>query len=222
MGTIEGAVPLIKRSLVLLIVFVTLVACDNTTYDCFSCKCNPDYCRPVSPTFQDLTQRSHVLNNFALAHNKRDMTRYDELLDNNYTFSFDTVNNGSVVTIQWGRPDEITATGGLFNAVDKMDFALDLASIHWTEMTAPDNSGQTWYTTTVFYHFVIKIGPVTYTPVASAQMSFTVRNAGTTAKAHWQLVELRDDAHISSPPPAKASAMLHTEETTYGRVKSGM
>jgi hypothetical protein len=218
---------MIKRSLVLLVVGLgTLVACDDTTYDCFSCQCNPDYCY-VPPRFQDLSQRWHVLNNFELAHNKRDMSQYDRLIDDNYTFIFDTLENDSLVTIQWGRADDVTATAGLFAAANSMDMAVDWKdsprgnpAVQWSERIS---GTETWYYTTIFYHFTIRIGATTYIPVVEAQMTFTVRNAGTSAKPQWRLVELDDLAHIVAPPPAATtSTAMHTEATSYGRVKSGL
>jgi hypothetical protein len=164
-----------------------------------------------------------VLNNFELAHNKRDMSRYEQLIDDNYTFFFDTIQNGGQVTIQWGRPDEISATSGLLNNVNMLD--LDLVNLDkpvWTEMMVSYNGGETWYITTLYYSFIVKIGDTTLTSVSPAQMSFTVRNAGTMAKPHWELVELRDLAHILVPSPGVASVVLHTNQTTYGKMKSGM
>jgi hypothetical protein len=218
---------MIKRSWPLVVSFlVLLVACDNNVIrDCYDCRCDPDYCY-VPPKFQDLSQRWHVLNNFELAHDKRDMTQYDRLIDDNYTFIFDTLKNDSLVTIQWGRADDVTATAGLFAAVNYMDMAVDWKDSHgnptvqWSERIW---GTETWYYTTVFYHFTIRIGATTYIPVAGAQMTFTVRNAGTSAKPQWKLVELDDLAHIIPPPPAAVTdAALHTEATTYGRVKSGL
>jgi hypothetical protein len=200
--------------LVLLAAAMTLSACIYDT--------GPPPDGPHPQQFQDLSEKWHVLNNFELAHNKRMMYRYDELIDENYTFFFDTTQNGSPTTIQWGRPDEIVATSGLFAAVDKLDFDLSLPeNLNWTEMTVTDS--ETWYTTTLYYSFVVKIGATTYTSVSPAQMSFTVRNAGTADKPRWKLVELRDLAHIGAPPPgAAAKVAFHVGETTYGKMKSGM
>jgi hypothetical protein len=166
---------------------VTLSACSDDT--------GPPPNGPHPHQFEDLSEKWHVLNNFELAHNKRMIYRYDELIDDNYTFFFDTTKNGSPTTIQWGRPDDVTITTGLFSVVDKLELDLvDLEKPVWTEMTVSDS--ETWYTTTLYYSFVVKIGATTYTSVSPAQMSFTVRNAGTVDKPRWKLVELRDLAHL--------------------------
>jgi hypothetical protein len=224
-GSGEGEVPtVIKRSAVVALAFVAIaVACDDTPNECTSCRCDP--CPPhEQQQFQDLSKRWHVLNNFELAHNKRNMSEYEKLIDDNYTFSFDTIKNDSLTTIQWGRADEITATAGLLAAANSMDMAIDWEdsrgnpTVQWSEEIV---GTETWYYTTVFYHFTIRIDQATYIPVAGAQMTFTVRMNGTTDKPIWKLVELRDNAHINAPPPPAPAVSLHTEETTYGKVKSG-
>ena len=62
--------------------------------------------------------------------------------------------------------------------------------VQWLEQVS---GTETWYYTTVFYHFTIKIGDTTYIPNTGAKAQFTVRNAAAPGeKEHWQLVEFRD------------------------------
>jgi hypothetical protein len=209
---------MIKRSVLLAVaVLGVAVACeDDISVDCFSCRCDPAYCR-TSSRFEDLTKKSNVLNNFALAHNKRDMTHYDALLDDNFTFSYDqSAIAGPPETIQWDRGVDVAATQGLLSGTDKIDFALDLEGLKWAEVPAGD---ETWYETTVFYHYTVKNGDTTYIPLAGSKMSFTVRNVGTSDGPHWQLVALRD---IGAPTLQRTSGSraASTEPTTYGQVKA--
>ena len=92
--------------------------------------------------------------------------------------------------MQWGRDVESTATAGLLGDASKID--LDITwedGVTWSEAPA---GTETWYYTTVFYHFTIKIGDTTYIPSSGTRAQFTVRDAGTSEKAHWMLVELND------------------------------
>jgi hypothetical protein len=63
------------------------------------------------------------------------------------------------------------------------------STVQWSEQVS---GTETWYYTTVFYHFTIKIGDTTYIPNAGAKAQFTVRDAGTNGKHLWKLVEFRD------------------------------
>lgn len=200
---------------VFFLVLATACSDDNVIRDCFSCKCNPAYCLPK---FEDLTKKSNVLNNFALAHNKRDATHYDALLDDNFAFFYDEpAVAGPPVTVQWDRATDLATTTALFAGVAKMDFALDLDGLTWAELPAPGGT-ENWYSTTVFYHFTIKIGDTTYIPLAGAKMSFTLRNVGTSAGPVWKLVELRDlGAAIIN---ADATRSVATDPDTYGLVKA--
>src|SRR5262249_50261314 len=79
------------------------------------------------------------------------------------------------------------------------------------------SGGETWYATTVFYHFTIKIGNTTYIPNAGSKMIFTVRNAGTAEDPKWKLVELRD---LGGASLLSATGAASTEPTTYGAMKA--
>jgi hypothetical protein len=161
----------------------------------FAVSCGDD--DPVKPPvgggagIQDLTQKTDVLNNIEYAYNKRRGDVYDALLDDAFTFFYTEGDYGGGGTpVQWGRADEMTATAGLLGAASKIDLAIDWEDgVTWSEEAA---GTETWYYTTVFYHFTIKIGDTTYIPNSGSKAQFTVRNAGTTEEPHWKLVEFRD------------------------------
>jgi hypothetical protein len=203
-----------KRSTLLLVAAVVAlfaVACSDDSVQptpCLSCGGKP------------LSKKSDVLNNIEYAYNKRNIAKYDELLDDNFTFFYTQgAVSGGGTPVQWGRPDELTTTSGLLAAADKVDLTIDWkdadgnATVQWVEQIS---GSETWYYTTAFYHFTIKIGDTTYIPNTGAKAQFTVRNAGTAEKPKWKLVEFRD-LGASSLLNATSKA---TEPTTWGQVKA--
>jgi hypothetical protein len=207
------------RQIVLLVGLVVATAfalsCgDDTTKPtidgCFSC--------PVPLQKKDLSNKSDVLNNIEYAYNKRTMPAYDELLDDNFTFFYTDSDIGGT-PVQWGRPDEMTTTSGLLAAATNMDMAIDWrdseghSTVQWAERT---EGSETWYDTTVFYHFAIRIGDTTYIPNAGSKAQFTVRNSGTAEKPVWKLVEFRD---LGAPTLVSATSAA-TQPTTWGAVKA--
>jgi hypothetical protein len=186
-----------------------------------SLSCGDDSTTPApnTPAFQDLSQKNHVLNNFELAHNKRDASHYTALLDDNFTFFYTEGDvGGSGTPVQWGRSEDVPITSALFASVDKLDFDLsDPNGITWDTLPAPGGT-EDWQITTVYYKYTIKIDDTTYIPNSGAKMSLTVRNAGTEEAPQWKLVELHDLGGPSLRASARRSAV--TEPTTYGRVKA--
>ena len=183
----------------------------------FSLSCGDDSVTPTGGggnTYarKDLSHKSDVLNNIEFAYNKRNMDAYNELLDDNFTFFYTP--SGAGTPIQWGRPDEVTTTAGLIAAADKMDLTIDWKNgLTWLEQIS---GTETWYSTTVFYHFTIKIGDTTYIPDNGAKAQFTVRNAGTADNPRWTLIEFRD----LGASGLHAMLVSSTEPTSWGSVKA--
>ncbi|MDH4038545.1 MAG: hypothetical protein OEX18_13785 [Candidatus Krumholzibacteria bacterium] len=190
-----------KRSSVLC-AFVVLAALTS------SCIFDPkkDDGPPPPPTgdYKDLTNRSDVLFNLQKSYNDRNMTEYERILDDNFTFflSDGDVNGG--LPVQWGRRDELDANTNLFSRTVppgatwplctsiQMDVQFE-AGLQWVEVIPDAAPDETWYTTTCFYDFQIEVEPDTkYIPYPGAKAQFTVRNAGTDSNPRWQLVEWRD------------------------------
>ena len=157
--------------------------------------------------FQNLTQKWHVLSNIELAYTKRNLERYDQLLDNDFTFFLSAGDVGGDVPESWDRTTEVQANTNLFSidqppAPLKRVLTIDMdihweddkgnPNITWIEFTPP-NSSETWCKTTVIYDFKIDVeGDLTYINNPGAQAQFTVRNAGTEEAPVWKLVEFRD------------------------------
>ena len=144
---------------------------------------------PIPSVIKDLAHKTDVLNNIEYAYNKRRGDVYDALLDNNFTFSYTPVGGGAPV--QWGRDVEVTATAGLLGDATKIDMDITWEDgVTWSEVTV---GAESWFSTTLFYHYTIKIGDTTYIPSSGTKAKFTIRNAAAPGeKEHWELVELSD------------------------------
>lgn len=197
----KGTHAMIRRILALLALGVLV----TSTSSCFLSpdeKKKPD--DPVDPkVFKDLTQKEDVLNNLELAYNKRNITRYDELLDPDFTFFFAPGDVGGTIPDQWGRAEEMSTTTLLFDATlndtryptcRRISMNLQFESgVQWVEIRPEDFPNETWYSTTVFYDFTIEMKPDnTYIATSGSSAEFTVRNVGTIDAPHYQLVEFRD------------------------------
>jgi hypothetical protein len=185
---------------------VLLVAMVATTASCIFDPDPPgDVPPPPSQKFQNLTEKWHVLNNIELAYTKRNIQKYDQLLDENFTFFLSTGDVGNDLPAQWDRTVEITANTNLFVADPPgelprcKDIEMDVQwedsegqpILAWIEITTP--GGEKWYTTTVFYDFRFEVEPdMTYINNGGAKAQFTIRNAGTEDAPVWKLVEFRD------------------------------
>jgi hypothetical protein len=180
-----------------------------------------------TPQLKDLTQKEHVLDNIELAYNQRQVQWYNGLLDQNFTFFLSTHDVGGGAPASWGRETEISVHTNLFdkNFVGpappcqsiKMDLNLD--ALQWTEVSPESAPAETWYTTTVYYHFTFQIAPNTFVSDNGTRATFTVRDAGPSGNYahHWQLVEMRD----LGPETAVVArlAATATEPSDIGRVK---
>jgi hypothetical protein len=205
------------RQIIPLLAFVIAAA--------FAVSCGDDTVTPTNNggsayTRKDLSNKSDVLNNIEYTYNKRDITTYDQLLDDNFTFFYTEGDVGGGGTpVQWGRPDELTTTSGLLAAASSIALSIDWkdehgnSTVQWAEQVS---GSETWYYTTVFYHFTIKIGDTTYIPNAGSKAQFTVRNAGTAEAPKWKLIEFRD---LGGPSLVSATSAA-TQPSTWGTVKA--
>jgi hypothetical protein len=159
---------------------------------------------PPDEPYGDLSVKEHVLRNIQKSYNDRNIQRYDELLDDNFTFFFATGDVGGSIPDQWGRADELPATDGLFCRTGcnpglplcrsiRMDLKYESGVVQWVDVIPEDFPNETWQTTTVFYEFTIEIEPdETFIAVPGARAQFTVRNIGTVDDPLYKLVEFRD------------------------------
>jgi hypothetical protein len=209
----------------LLVGFVSISACDEDPVVCDDCV--PGHDDPPTPT------RVSVLNNLEIAYNRRDIDKYIELLDEDFAmfFSSGDVRDGRTPE-QWGRADEVAANTNLFNDeyVDQdpsdgiqprcTKITLDVKwedGVLWQEIEPASAPGEKWYTATIFYNYQFDVEPDLHLINHSgSKAQFTVRNAGTDAELHWQLVEMRDlDGEVAASTSSRGTA-----RTTWGQVKA--
>jgi hypothetical protein len=180
--------------------------------------CGDDPVKPpvaCSSCSQNLTHKTDVLSNIEYAYNRQQTNVYDALLDDAFTFFYTEGDVGGGTVVQWGRDVESSATAGLLGAASSID--LDITwedGVTWIEVPA---GAETWYSTTVFYHFLFKIGDTIYIPNSGAKAEFTVRNTGTDEKPHWMLVEFTD---LGGPSLVSVLERTSTSSTSWGKVKA--
>ncbi|HEX5131278.1 MAG TPA: hypothetical protein VFX92_02195 [Candidatus Krumholzibacteria bacterium] len=198
---------------------LTVVACSDD---------NPVGQSAPQTNFKNLTERDDVLFNLQLAHNRRDITEYDKLLDPDFRFLLAAGDVKVGLPSFWDRTTEVGANQCFFDRAGCMgkplatSVAMELlfGGVQWVGFQPASAPDETWYTTTVFYNFQIEFAPDTkYIPYAGAKAQFTVRNAGTDEAPQWKLLEMRE-LSANSGLNASAAARTSTEETTWGRVKS--
>ena len=183
-----------------------------------------------TPTgFKDLGgPRDNVLFNLEAAYNERNLTEYNRLLDDDFTFFFSPadVSDGKVSVNQWDRASEINATTNMFN----VNFtppngspisSIDLSLVYpegdnvWN-MASPDQNhpGETWYQKSVDYFLTIVAGETTYTSGNPIKAQFTVRRDPDLDI--WRIVQWRDDVGGGAARLLTAA----TEQSTWGNVKA--
>ena len=179
---------MLKRIFVLCCVTVLVAALSSCIFDAGTTEKPPVVVNTQKKL--NLSVKEHVLNNIEYAYNKKDVNTYTELLDPSFTFFYTESDANGHTPVQWGFQDEIKTTSGVFGAA--LSISMDLQwedGVTWSTVVS---GSEEWQTTTVFYHFTIKIGDTTFIPNAGSKAQFTLRNAGTDEKPHWQLVEFRD------------------------------
>jgi len=154
---------------------------------------------PPIITFEDLSEREHVLTNLVGSYLARNATEYERLLDpDKYTFFFSTGDVGGQIPAQWGITEDLPATRNLLDpnySGEKRALSIDLELIYnilqWVPI--PGDAGETWWAVTVLYNFNIKTADdFTYLSTPSAQAQFVVRDVGTAEAPQWRLVQWHD------------------------------
>ena len=165
--------------------------------------------KPPVPTYQDLTQKDHVLVNLQLAYNQRNYDRYAELLDDpNFIYYFSDEDFASGKTPeQWGRDEDLECHENMFDPNNQVHKILSLTLYlqypagQWIA-TTPDQGrfpGETWYYKSVSYNLTVVVNaqPENITYLAqNLKALFTIRQVDRGGKKIWQIVEWRDDVQI--------------------------
>ena len=165
---------------------------------------------PTKKTYQDLTQRDHVLNNLELCYNEQNIDEYERLLDDpNFIYYFSETDFAEGRTPElWGRAEDIQRQGKMFDQnytgeykVISIKLSLQYPAGQWIE-TIPDQDkfpGEVWYYKSVIYNLtlVAEGQPENWTFVRqNIKALFTVRQTEVEGKQIWRIVEWRDDVDI--------------------------
>jgi len=220
---IKGSVfKVIRATMILLACVVMLVtACSDPE----SPK-PPPIAPDPGPTFANLTEKDHVLNNLVVSYLKRDINEYKRILDVDYYqffFSDGDVSNGLPLE-GWDKTQDELATANLLNrnsSAPNRIIAIDLVvaqeNLIWVDVAADAPLTETWWTVTTNYSFTFKTAnDISYITSGSPRVQFIVRNIGTDVAPQWRLVRWRDLGDTYLIRVAAAAV----EETTWGRVKA--
>ncbi len=181
---------------------------------------------PPGPSFQTLDTKEAVLNNVEVAYNRRNIAKYDELLDADFVFFLATGDVGGGIPDSWGRADDILYNSRMFdpnyagsNRCKRIEFDLQFENgVDWTDTTLPGYPGEMLNEATVGYYFNIDVEPdIQYQPAAGSQARFIVRNIGTDSEPQWRLVELHD---LGTSVARAVTPAASSQETTWGMVKA--
>jgi hypothetical protein len=154
---------------------------------------------PPDVTFLPLTEKDNVLVNIERAYVARRIEKYEEVLDDEFTFFLSSGDVGGDIPEQWDKSEEILLNTRLFDktyaAKPCQKIEMDIRTeegLSWTEFTPASAPTETWYTTTVYYEFRFFINPDIYISEPGSRGVFTVRDIGPAPEHHWQLIEFRD------------------------------
>ncbi len=174
---------------------------------------------PPRVPFKPLKEKDDVLFNLRKAYNERNLQQYERLLDLNFGFTFffspEDVEAGTVQSANWGRGDELSATGHMFDpnfdpgpttdpstgkTIDpgpisriKLTMEFPAGDIAWNPQIDDNvHPNEVWYEKTVDYKLDVTAGgDFTFRNANTLQASFVIRFA--LPDSIYQLVSWRDD-----------------------------
>jgi hypothetical protein len=163
----------------------------------------PTYC----PLFDcDPINKELVLANLEASYNRKNIAKFDALLDSDFVFFFSPPDVAGGAPAQWGRSEEMYLTTRLFDVglqqgVWRFDVNIQFETgVQWVDVIPAAFPDEVWYTATVPYEFFAQFeSREAWVTSSGAQAQFTVRNTGTDSDPVWKLVEWRDIG-ITSPP----------------------
>jgi len=166
----------------------------------------PDDTTPPTRTYQDLTERDHVLNNLELAYNEKKIDRYEELLDSAFVFYFspaDYNDPDNPTDVSWDRGEERRSANNIFsgagsNPVEALDLRLSYPDENWTAIDPDDlvnYPDQTWYYKSVVYNLSVETQNGTTYKGIDLKAAFIIRQVvrKSDGKQIWQIMRWRDN-----------------------------
>jgi hypothetical protein len=183
-----------------------------------------DSTEPVVPCFDcDITSRTAVLSTLELAFNRRNISNYSKLLDDNFTFWLAPGDVAHGLPENWGRQDELLVATNMMDP-NYQDVGLRVTKIQvdlkWeggVQWQAVAEGDETWYMATIFNEYRFEVGPDIFLSKNGAQVQLTVRNAGTEAEPAWRLVEWRE---LDTDESAIGASLVATDQRSWGEIKA--
>jgi hypothetical protein len=108
----------LRRALVVSLVFATLVACQDQSVDTSADRGRDVSVQPSGPCDArgDLTKKDDVLCNLEFAYRYRDLAELTRLMDPAFVFYFSPEDVGGNIPSQWDRASELLATDKMFGS----------------------------------------------------------------------------------------------------------
>ena len=183
---------------------------------------------PDPPTFQDLSEKAHVIDNLVLAYNQRVPEEVDSLLDTGFTFLFSSADVSSYgFPSSWNRADEMIASTAILgdgvtgpDSIVSIDLAIPYDTLHWDTSPFHGPGGiDTLYVTTLHYSYVFTTaGHTSYITSGSNEAIFAVWNTGTRDEPSWRLVRW-DDLGSTARSAGDTENSSAIEVVSWGWVK---
>ncbi len=153
-------------------------------------------CNPFAPALDesldagasvlgDQTTVDGVFQNMKYAYSFRDTTIYGLLLDGNYTFLYRDYDRG--VDVSWGRDEEMRATNGLFQNVQRLELV-------WNNVIAlSSDSGSTLVQVSRNFNLTVTFSP---TDIIRVDGYVTLSMVRDEADRPWRIVQWRDESNF--------------------------
>jgi hypothetical protein len=199
------------------IILVALLAC-------LVMSCGDDGTGPppksTLPTYMNLAEKWHVLNNLQLSYNELRSDKYIEILDPDDFIYYLAPSSGP--PDQWGYSEEVTIANHMLNKqgsnpILSIDLELvDFREAMWVEVDPTNSPG--WFKTVVVYHYVIETQNGTiYSTSGNPAAEFVVHQVDDNGTEEWRLIRWRDLADASTAlrrvsGPRNSSLAAHPAE----------
>lgn len=151
--------------------------------------CNPfapglDFGEDDGSVLGDLTTIEGIFQNFSYAYTFRDTTIYGQLFNSDFAFIYRDYDRG--VDISWGRDEELRATYGLFQGVQRLDLV-------WNNIiSVSTDSLNTLASVNRNFNLTVTFNPSDIVRV-TGYASMTLRRP--TSTEEWRIVRWRDESN---------------------------
>jgi hypothetical protein len=153
------------------------------------------------PSYEDLSEKDHVLFNLQLLYPQYDWQEYNKVLDDDLVFFFskDDIEDGIPFT-EFAKADEIRTLRNMGDTsrqdrVLSINLTLSYSTGEWTAIVPedPKYAGETWFQKTVVYNMTVQAEPnMTYVST-DIKAQFTIREGeDQDGSKIWRIIRWRD------------------------------